>query len=531
MIYPADGGPSRRLRPVTDDENPNEVDVSIAERDALLSISHGAIVTSGGVSIKRGLSIWIEAILARGLGPELYGVYAFGWRLTSMLLRFANMGANMTLLRDLPAFADEPARQRRSLGLAYATTDITASGIAAALFLAAEPINQLTISHTAFPPALRLFAVLLVLLAFVRIHGTSLKAAKSANGEVVLNRILRPVVRLIAAAAAMVLGYSVVGVVGALVVTVGLLAVAAYPTTTATTGIRPSFQGLRSDARHFFDHAIPSALSSVGGLLRTRIDVLLIGVLLTATAAGIYNVVLVLVGIASIPLVAFNQLMPPVASGLYANGKTRTLNAVYTTVTRLVVTATIPIIVILAVFGSKLLAIFGPEYTRGYIVLLVFLVGRFIGNAVGATGILLSMTNNHYPKMWLEWLLAGLNLALTYLFILEFGLIGAALGTSIAIGVQNFLQVLLLFRFEGLWPFDSSFLKPFGAGLGMAGVMAGVRSVLDGPLAVSVGTLAGLIAFVALLVLLGVNPRDRLVVRELAAQYRCAAVAKIIAIR
>lgn len=516
---------------MTADGNPNEDDVPIDERDALLSISHGAVVSSGGVSIKRGLSIWIEVILTRGLGPELYGVYAFGWRLTTMLLRFANMGANMTLLRDMPAFADEPDRQRRSLGLAYASTTITSSIIAAAIFFAADLINEATIGHPEFPPALRLFAVLLVLLAFVRMHATSLKAAKSANGEVMLNRILRPVVRLIAAAAAVVLGYSVVGVVGALVVTVGLLAVAAYPTTVATTGVRPSFRGLRSDARDFFDHAVPSALSGVGRLIRTRVDVILIGMLLTATAAGIYNVVLVLIGLASIPLVSFNQLMPPVASDLYANGKTKTLDEVYTTVTRLIVTATVPVIAILAVFGQDLLAIFGPEYTRGYTVLLVFLVGRFVGNAVGATGILLSMTNNHYAKMWLEWVLAVLNLALTYLLVVEFGLVGAALGTSIAIGVQNSLQLLLLLWFEGLWPFDSTFLKPIGAGLGMAGVMAGVRTVLDGLFAVGLGALAGLIAFVALVVSLGANPRDQLVVRELTTQYRRAAASKIAAIR
>lgn len=516
---------------IVTEEGDQTDDVPGDERDALLAIAHGAIVTGGGVSIQRVLSIWIEAVLARGLGPELYGVYAFGWRLTNMLLWFANMGANVTLLRDIPAFDDDPERQSRSAGLAYATTIVAASAIAAAIFLAAEPINDATIGHPDFPAALGLFAALLVLLAVVRMHSAALKAAKAANGEVLLNWILRPAVRLAAAIAAVTLGFSVVGVVGALVVAVGLFAVLSYPATTAATGVRPSFRGLRSDARHFFDHAIPSALSSVGRLIRTRVDVLLIGVLLTATAAGVYNVVLVLVGIASIPLIAFNQLLPSVASGLYAEGKTGTLNDVYTTVTRLIVTATVPIVATLAVFGHELLAVFGPEYTRGYAVLLVFLVGRFTGNAVGATGYLLSMTNNQYAKMWLEWLLAVLNLVLTYAFVVEFGLVGAALGTSVAIGLQNALQLLVLYRFEGLWPLDATYLKPIGAGVGMAGVMAGVGAALDGALAVAVGAPVGLAAFVALLLAIGTNPRDRLVVRELATHYRRATAEKLAAVR
>ncbi|MCU4743769.1 lipopolysaccharide biosynthesis protein [Natronoglomus mannanivorans] len=505
--------------------------VSDDERDALLSIAHGAVVTSGGISFERGLSVWIELVLTRGLGPELYGVYAFGWQLVTMLLRFANMGANMTLQRDIPAFADDPDRQRRVLGLSYATTALTVTVMAVSLWLSADWIDDATISHPTFPRALRLFAVLLILIAFIQLHATALKAALSANGEVLLNRILRPGIRLLSAVVAIALGYSVVGVVGVLVVAFGVLAIAAYPATVRVTGIRPSLRGFRSEARHFYDHAIPSALSGIGALLRTRVDVLLIGIFLSATAAGIYNVVLVLVGIAAIPLFAFNQLMPPVASDLYSSGRIGTLNDVYRTVTRLIVTTTIPLVAVLAVFGQDLLAVFGPTFSRGYEVLLVFLVGRFVGNAVGATGILLSMTNNHYPKMVLEWLLAVTNLVLTYLFVLEFGLIGAALGTSVAIAVQNCLQLLLLRRFEGLWPFHLSFLKPIGAGLGMIGVMWLARMALEGALAVGVGTLAGLAVFLALLVAFGVNPRDRLVVDGLVDQYRYVIGAKLAELR
>lgn len=511
--------------PATDDTA-----VSDDERDALLSIAHGAVVTSGGVSVRRLLSITTDVLLARGLGPAAYGVYALGWRFVTMLLRFANLGANYTVMRDLPAYAGDPDRQRRVAGLAYVTTLVASVGIGAILFLCAGPLNDATIAHSEFPAALRLFAVLLVLLAFVRMHAVTFRAMKSANGEVVFRRLLRPAARLIGAVGAIALGYSVVGVVGGLIVTLGILAVAGYPAVIAFTGVRPTVRGLGSEAARFYDHAIPSAIGNVGKLLRLRIDVLLIGWLLTAVAAGIYNVVLLIVGLAAIPLVAFNQLMPPVASELHANSRTDTLNEVYTVVSRLIVTATVPLLAIEAVFGRELLAVFSAEYARGYEVLLVFLFGRFVSNAVGATGILLSMTSHQYAKMGLEWLLADTNVVLTYLFVLEFGLIGAAVGTSLAIGAQNFLQAVLLRQFEGLWPFDRTFLKPVGAGIGMAVVMLGVRSVLDAPFGVLVGTGEGLTVFVGLLLSFGVEPRDRFVVSELTAEYRSVAKRRLPAI-
>jgi O-antigen/teichoic acid export membrane protein len=448
-----------------------------------------------------------------------------------MLLRFANLGANTTLMRDLPAYAGEPDRQRRVAGLAYVTTAAASVGIAAILFLAADRINDATITKPVFPTVLGLFAVLLVVLAFVRMHAVMFRAAKSANGEVLFRRLLRPAARLVGAVGAVALGYSVVGVVGGLIVTLGLLAVFGYPAAVATTGTKPTVRGLRSEARSFYDHAIPSAVGNVGKLLRLRVDVLLIGWLLTAVAAGIYNVVLLVVGLAAIPLMAFNQLMPPVASDLHSSGRTETLNDVYTVVSRLIVTATIPLLAIEAVFGRELLAVFGAEYARGYAVLLAFLFGRFVANAVGATGILLSMTSHQYAKMALEWGLAVLNVALTYLFVLEFGLVGAAVGTSLAIGFQNFLQAVLLRHFEGLWPFDRTFLKPVGAGVGMGVAMLGVRATLDGTLSVVVGAGVGLLVFAGLLLAFGVQPRDRFVVDELTAEYRSVARRRFAAIR
>ena len=107
----------------------------------------------------------------------------------------------------------------------------------------------------------------------------------------------------------------------------------------------------------------------------------------------------------------------------------------------------------------------------------------------------------------------------TYAFIVRFGLVGAALGTSLAIAIQNGIQVLLLRRFEGLWPFDRTFLTPVAAGVVALAVMWGVRTAVPGRAAVVVGTVVGAITYVGALRVLGVDPRDRLVVRELAGRY------------
>ncbi|WP_435180941.1 lipopolysaccharide biosynthesis protein [Halorussus sp. AFM4] len=495
-------------------------DVTDDERDALLTIAHGAVVTSGGVSAQRALIAGAEFALARGLGPVAYGVYALAWRIAQLLVRLVTFGSVPTLQRYLPAYESDPARRSRVAGLAYATTVGVGLLIAAGAWVLGPRLNDATVAHPAFPTAMRLFGVLVLLLGLVMVYGATFRAVGSARGEVLFNKLLRPAARLVGAVAALAAGYSVVGVAGAVVACTGVLVAAGFPLTVRVTRVRPALRGAGSEARRFYDHAAPVAMSSLGKVFQNRADLIMIGALLTAVAAGVYNVVLVLVSVAWIPLLSFNQLLPPVASDLHASGRTETLNAVYSSVTRLIVTAVVPVIAVQLVFGRELLALFGPTYVRGYGPLAVYLAGVFVGSAVGATGWLLMMTDHQYARMALDWLLAGLNVGLTYLFVREFGLVGAALGTSLAIAVQNSLQVVLLRHFEGLWPFDATYLKPLGAGAVAAGVMAGVRAWIGGLPAVALGTVAGLVAYVAALHLLRVDPRDRLVVRELAARYR-----------
>ena len=494
-------------------------DIDEDERDALVTIAHGAVVTSGAVSAQRALSTVTEFVLTRGLGPVAYGVYALAWRIAQVLSRLVTFGSVPALQRFLPA-ADDSLERSRVAGLAYATTLGFGSVIAIGVWLLAPQINANTVVEPAFTPAMRLFGLLVGLLGLVMIVAAIFRAIGSARGEVLFNKLLRPSARLLGATLALALGYSVVGVAGAMVACLFALVVIGVPSSIYSTGIVPRIRGIRSEIRRFYNHAGPVAMSSLGKVFQNRVDILLVGALLTAVDAGTYNLVLVLVSIAWIPLLSFNQLLPPVASDLYADDQMETLNAVYSSATRLIVTTVVPFLAVLGVYGEQLLGVFGPTYARGYVPLVVYLGGVFVGSAVGATGWLLMMTDHQYARMLLDWVLAALNIVLTYAFTVRFGLAGAALGTSLAIATQNGLQVLLLRRFEGLFPFDQTFLKPLVAGGGMIATMLAVRALVPGLIAVGVGTLVGLVSYLFGLLALGVDPRDRLVITELSARYR-----------
>jgi O-antigen/teichoic acid export membrane protein len=159
-----------------------------------------------------------------------------------------------------------------------------------------------SVSNPLFPPTMRLFGLVIVFAGVVKVHAAVLRSIGSARGEVTFNRLLRPAVRLASAVGAVALGYSVVGVAGALVAGTAILAVGGLPTVVRASGVRPALRGSRTELRGFFNYAAPIELNSFGKVFQNRVDILLVGALLTATAAGVYSIVIVLATIAWIPL-------------------------------------------------------------------------------------------------------------------------------------------------------------------------------------------------------------------------------------
>lgn len=130
------------------------------------------------------------------------------------------------------------------------------------------------------------------------------------------------------------------------------------------------------------------------------------------------------------------------------------------------------------------------------------------------------MTDHQYLRMANSLVLAVLNVAFSYYFIVRIGLIGAALGTAGSLAFINLLRLGQLWYLEGLQPYDRKFLKPAGAGLVMVGVLVVLKPVLSGVVLIVTGVGLGISAFLATLSVLGIERRDKLVYRGLYREYR-----------
>lgn len=483
-------------------------------RDALGSVADGLAFSTIGKFLIMGVGFLLNLLLSRALGVSLYGIFTFGQKLTTTILLFTNFGSDVSVMKFVSANTDDPAYQRRVLGMSYLTTLLVGGTIAIGLFVAAPVIDAWTLSDPRFVTALRVFAIAIPFQGLTNIAVNSFRGLERAGYQTGM-RALTPCCQLAAIAVAIALGYGLLGAVTAFTVGTALAFSVSLTILVWRTHLHPVLGMSWDEIREFFDFSVPFTFSRAGAILYRRTDIFMVGLLLTSSAVGIYNIALLVGSLITMPLGGLNQLFPSVASRLHADGHRETLATVYTTVTRWSITAALPIAAPLLVFRSEMLSVFGAEFVAGSLVLVVFAAGQLVNAAAGPSNDVLTMTDHQYLVMVNHWIFGLANIALNYVLILRYGVIGAAIATSTVLALLNLLRVFEVWYLEGLFAYSRRLWKPLLAiGVATAALYA-CRTVADGLVLLVGGGIVGVLTYAAVLLALGIDDRDR----EVASRY------------
>ena len=478
---------------------------------SLASISRGASLYTLGKLVSDGGEFALHFLVSRWLGPASYGLFAYGKTLAFSALLLTNLGSETAILKHLPQHEADPTKRRFLLGLAWLTSVGGGLVVSGSLFVFAPLISGLTLAEPRFVGVLRLFAAILFVDTLANLLYATFRAVELIEYEILSKRLCKPLLRVTGVGIVVVLGGTLCDVVVALMAAgVLTLAVAGY-LFLSRLDIRPSLSppgSTRQTVREYYNYSLPLTLKEAGTLLQGRVDVLMVGLFLSSTAVGIYNVSVLIAGVLYIPLLAVDQLFPPLASRLVVQGKRDELEQVYSVVTRWVVSLSLPLGVIAVVYRTDLLGLFGPEFTAGALVLTLFVVGQLCLAGTGPSDSLLMMTDHQYVVMANEWVFGLANVALNYVCIQAFGLTGAALASAGVLAARNLTTVAELHYLEGIHPYSRAFGKPLSAGSIAAGVMVAVAGLFSGVGAAVIGSVCGLVVYGGCLRLFGIEAID-----------------------
>lgn len=207
----------------------------------------------------------------------------------------------------------------------------------------------------------------------------------------------------------------------------------------------------------------------------TWTDSLMLGNLTNVSNVGLYN--------SAVPTSQLLYLFPatlmamflPILSSVYAKNNKDEFKTIYLAATRWTLICNFLIIIPLVVFSKEFLSIvFGSEYILASSALVVLLVGRFI-DFLMLSGHNVLMSIKKTKIVFVNNLVtAFLNILLNILLIPKFGIIGAAMATSISVVVLALLSLFETYFFTNVFAFKKSHLKII-----IVGVFSGIMLYLS----------------------------------------------------
>lgn len=149
-------------------------------------------------------------------------------------------------------------------------------------------------------------------------------------------------------------------------------------------------------------------------------------------------------------LIAANFIAAPKIASLYKKSNIIEIQKLTTLTVRSLYILSIPLIVFLTLFSTKIMSLFGQNYTDGGHLLLVLSIGQIINLLTGPVGYLLTMTENERAMRNMYIISGSTTIFLSLILIPSIGVLGAAISTSLGLAIQNLGAAWLVNKILGI---------------------------------------------------------------------------------
>jgi O-antigen/teichoic acid export membrane protein len=475
----------------------------------LRGIIQGTGFFAVGQIISKGTGFLFNWLLTTGLGVSVFGVYVYVSMLISAFGIFSDFGAKRAIVRFLPEYDNDPKQQGEYLFLACLMSIVGGFLTGGLIWIFAPLINNITLRDPSLVTVSRILAISLPFTGLINVLAHTFQGLEEVQYKILLKLVTHPLFRVILVAIAVTLTGSLLGVASAIVIASVFGATAGFVLLLTRTRLSPILGGSKKEIKSFLNFSIPLSLSNVENLAYSIVDVFMLGLFLTSTDVGIYKIAVLLASLLSLPLTGVGQFFAPIAARLHTSGEKSTLDTVYKTTTRWVFSGVLLGSIGLAIFGGRLLDVFGSEFIEGKWVLVVLVGGYLANSAVGPVNWLLTMADRQYLVLANHLLISILNIFLNFIFIQKFGLIGAAFATASSMILLNLVRLAEAWTLDGYQPFTRNYVKPMVAALPASAVMLLTGNHLSGILGLTVGGSFGTVVYIGSLYLLGIEQQDK----------------------
>jgi len=196
--------------------------------------------------------------------------------------------------------------------------------------------------------------------------------------------------------------------------------------------------------------AIPFFILSSSNTIIGNAAVIILGWFENSKQVGLYSVALGLSVLSSFFLQITNTVIAPKLASMFANKKMKEMEKMVHQISKgLAVIALIPLLIFI-VGGKYLLSIWGAEFIDAYWILIILSIGQFFNVLTGCVGVLLNMCGLEKLQVRITGVFLIVNLVLNFLLINYWGIIGAAISTSVIVISSNIVKSVLVKKKIGI---------------------------------------------------------------------------------
>ena len=398
----------------------------------------------------------LHVLLARVLGAQEYGVYAYVMAWINILILVSKLGWDGTIIRYLPAYVanNEWSMARGLLRKGNQIVLITGAVIVIGLIQFVHFSKDLPEHQT---KSFLAGALIVPLTALGLLRSAPLRAFKQVILAQLPEGILKPAFAFVGVLLLYYLGgktpllsYSAVEI--QLLVAVGVFLLTVWFSHKHTPAALKQADSVYRTPEWV---QYTGSIFFIGSmhLVLNRTDLVMIGWFRGTTDAGIYAVASRIAGLMTFGLAAVNFVIMPMISEFYTRKMHSELARVLQLGIRGIILISIPLALILMLTGRPILGIFGHEFVAGYRVLVILSLAQLFNALAGPVDLLMTMTQYQNKAAIVFGGGALINIILNYLFIPRFGIEGAAVATAIAILFWNTTFMVLMTRHLNLAPF------------------------------------------------------------------------------
>lgn len=485
-------------------------------------IAKGAGILFGGTIIGSCLKYLFEAMVARHLGPEMFGLFFLGLTVFTVLGAISTLGFHNGVLRYIALFRGigDEARVKGTILLSIRIAVIAAAFISFLLWIFSRTISVHIFHKANLTSVLRFFTLGLAFTVATEIVVFSIQAFQVLKYRVLVRMIFEPGLRIILALFAFWLGWKLNGVL------VAYLVSQIFGTYLAFSYLKKVFP-LTNDQVHpvYETKKILSfswPLFFVGFLdqLLVQVSTLMLGHYRTIQEVGIYGAAQRTGFLIPIVLTSFNAIFAPIIADLYNRKEYKTLENLFKIVTQWICTISFPVFLIIAFYAEDILRLWGEQYKTGAVCLIVICCAQMINCGVGSVGFVIMMTGRTIINLVNNLIVFLLILSLNYLLIPRYGLLGAAASLAVALSLVNIIRLVEVYLILKIHPYRAAYYKPIlagGSALATSWALGHLLKLMIGsPLLMLVVHSSAIgLAYVIALLVLGINEEDKVVWRKI----------------